>query len=188
MNFIDFITIFNTTIWLLIPIRQYRTKYFLFFLILALFDPIFLGFYYCFSISINNFYLIGTSILTIGAYPNLNKKNRVLISSIFVLITIFTAIFFKELHRENELVVHLFILLNFLSILVKDFSVTRQLTFFMIVLISYEISLIVKFYLVLDTQVAIGAAYFYITTMLQIIIGIFFLFINEKNSKSISFN
>lgn len=186
MSIILFIVFINSVVWLLAPIRQFRTKYFTFFLILGLLDPVYISGYYLFKLNLGIVFLIGTGILTFGATVNFSLKHRIIIFIIITLLGLVAAIFFKAYYIYVELFIHLFIFFNFLTILLKEFSENRQLPHFSILLIAYEVSLLVKFYLTLNHQ-EIAAAYFHFTSIIQIIIGIFFLFINEKNSRSIKF-
>lgn len=174
-------------IWLIVPVRQYKTKYFLYFLILGVLDPIYITSFYLFKVNVETIFLLGTGLLTFGAFINFNIKYRLVLSSIITILCLASILYYKEYYLEIELIIHLAIFFNFFAILLKDFSMHRDIKYFSLLLVLYEISLLVKFYLTFS-QTQLGPSYFHFTSIIQIIIGIFFLFINEKNSKSISFN
>ena len=181
MNTILFIIYTNTLVWLLVPIRQYNTRFFLFFLVLGLFDPVFISSYYIFKLDISTLYLIGTVLLLYLALLDFKKINRLILSWVFLIIGTVVAFHYKEKIALVELVIHLIIFFNFLRITLKEYSTSRQVLFFSIFLITYEISLIVKFFMSIS-QVDLGVFYFHFTSIIQVALGILFLFINEKNS------
>lgn len=184
MNLLLIITYTSSLVWLLVPIRQYNTRFFLFFLILGLFDPVFISSYYIFKLDISILYLIGTVLLLYFALFDFKKKNRLILSLVFLIISTVVAFHYKEKIAIVELVIHLIIFFNFLRIILKDYSTNRQLLVFSIFLITYEISLIVKFFMSIS-QVDLGVFYFHFTSIIQVALGILFLFINEKNSPMI---
>ena len=187
MNEILIIIYINTIVWLLVPIRQIKTNFFLFFVILGALDPIYISCFYLFKLNVETIFLLGTGFLTFGAFINFNTKHRLVLSSIITILCVISILYYNEYYLEIELIIHLAIFFNFLAILLKNFSTHRDIKYFSLLLVLYEISLLVKFYLTFS-QTQLGPSYFHFTSIIQIIIGIFFLFINEKNSKSISFN
>lgn len=186
MTIIFFIIYLNSFVWLIVPIRQYKTRSFLFFMLLGLFDPIFILAHHFFRIDLSFWFLVGTGLLSFGAFCNLSKNSRVILSLTLTAISIISALYYKNNYLLILLSFHIIYLFNFLNILVKDFSIGREIKYFFIILITYESSLIVKFFLTISFQ-EIAAAYFHFTSIIQILIGIAFLFINEKNSKAVKF-
>jgi hypothetical protein len=53
-----------------------------------------------------------------------------------------------------------------------------------LMLVLYEFSVIPKFFILYSESMA-GLAYFYFSTIIEIFIGLFFVFFNEKNSPTI---
>ncbi len=186
MNNVLIIIFTLTFIWLLVPIRQFGTKYFLFFLILGLLDPIFILSFNIFKISVEPIFLIGTGLLTYGVFVNLSNANRLLATGTMLVVCVLSAVFVRDYYLHIILFIHLIIFFCFLTIILKEFSERRFLKYFYILLITYEISLLVKFFLTISFH-EIAAAYFHFTSIIQILIGIAFLFINEKNSKAFKF-
>jgi hypothetical protein len=181
MNTILFIIYINTLVWLLVPIKQYNTRFFLFFLVLGLFDPVFISSYYIFKLDISILYLIGTVLLLYFALLDFRKINRLILSLVFLIISTLVAFHYKEKIALVELVIHLIIFFNFLKIILKEYSTSRRVLVFSVFLITYEISLVVKFFMSIS-QVDLGVFYFHFTSIIQVALGLLFLFINEKNS------
>jgi hypothetical protein len=185
MEIIKFITYALAIIWLLVPIKQYRTRFFYFFLILGLLDPITITLYKFLSFRSLELYLVGAVLLIYPALFDVMKWKRIVLISIFAFVSILTVIFSPTNVTMVHLAIHSILLIQFLKVLMKYFSENRSLIWFHIILIVYEVSLLLKFFIFM-TESEIGPVYFYATTSLQIIIGLFFLFVNEKNSPAIS--
>ncbi len=176
----------NVLAWFILPIRQYNTRFFLFFFILALFDPLALLSFYIVKVSTQYVFSAGTTILLYVALFDVKKKYRILFFAFSVLMYAVSVFVFRFNEISIHIVIHFVILIQFLKLLMKKYSETRTLLWFQIILIIYEVSLLLKFF-ILITESQIGPVYFYTTTLIQIFIGIFFLFVNEKNSPAIKF-
>ena len=181
MELLKYITYLSSIVWLCIPIRQYKTRFFLFFLLLGLFDPVFISVYYLFKNDITILYLLGSSLLLQTVLFNFNAGSKSIITiSLFIVCLIF-AFYFPTKVVILQLIIHTLIFFSFLKIFTISYSDTRKLSLFFLILLSYEFSLLLKFFIHL-TEFEVGVMYFHLTTVFQILIGIFFLFINEKNS------
>lgn len=184
MEFLEIIIYSNLVTWFLVPIRQYRTRFFTFFFVLALFDPIAIIAFYIASINIQQVYIVGTIIIFYVVLFDIRNEIKIGAITLLVLASIFV-VFFSQINvRVIHLLVHIIILIQFLKFLIKYFSAKRRILLFHIVLIVYEASILIKYFIII-TEAEIGPVYFYTTTLIQIFIGIFFLFVNEKNSTSI---
>ena len=184
MTIINYIAYLNIFIWLLIPIRQYNTRFFPFFLVLGILDTISLSFFYLFNINLTITYLFGTNVLLYAALFDLGKKKKFTLVLFFIIVSFFIVSFSIKESWIIQFIIHFIILITFLKILIIYFGNTRKLLLFYLVLIGYEVSLLLKFF-VYYKEVSIGPVYFYVTTALEILIGLFFIFINEKNSPAI---
>lgn len=181
MELIKYITYLSSIVWLLIPIRQYKTRFFLFFLLLGLYDSVFISAYYLFKVDISVLYLLGSCLLLYAVLFNINVRTKYIITIFIFIICVIVAIYFPTMIVLLQLMIHLLIFFSFLKIFTISYSDTRKLSAFFLILLSYEFSLLFKFFIYL-TEFEIGMMYFHLTTVFQILIGIFFLFINEKNS------
>lgn len=181
MEIIKFITYSATLIWLLVPIKQYGTKFFYFFLVLGLFDPITITLYKFFSFKSLELYLVGSILLIYTALFDVTKATRFFLMGIFAVASMIVVVYFPANVTIIHILIHLIILIQFLKILMKHFSENRSLLWFHTILVTYETSLLLKFFIYV-AEAETGPIYFYVTTLIQIFIGLFFLFVNEKNS------
>src|SRR5574338_664169 len=125
MSLISIIIYISILVWLAVPIRQYGTRYFIFFLILSLFDPIFISVYYIFKPNISILYLLGTNLLLYSALIGIRKLSKLFITMIFLTISIAVIIYSKKEITVIELIIHLVIFFNFLRIMILEFTVKR---------------------------------------------------------------
>ncbi len=169
-------------VWLFPPLRQYRTKYFPFFLILALSDPLIFIIYHFIKINPIRIYLITTFFLIISVtYNNKSAKQKIL----FTLILVFLAI--TDYYAD---VSYIYIFKIFLSgilvfLFVKEtilfFNKNLTINLFYLILTLYEITIVLKFLFNVN-QTHRGEVYFYITSAFELFIGIFFIIYNAQNS------
>ena len=189
MSFILFSKILlyiSIIIWLIPPVRQFRTKYFFFFLILALIDPI--SFIYRFLIIKTipfGFYIFANFLLLISLLDITTiKKNDFLFIAIgLILIGI---IIFANFTNNQSLIILLAFQFLILSVILKKFIVNyvfdKKINFFLLVLIFYFLTIITKFFNVL-TGFADATAFFLITSIAQVIFGLYFSIVREDKPK-----
>lgn len=181
MELLRYIGYLSLIIWVLIPIRQFGTRFFLFFLILGLLDLTAFVLLIIFKINFELIYLVGTSLLLYPLLIGLKNVYRFGIASILV-VAAFIIFYYTNINPILfQMVIHLVILIYFLKVLILYYGLNRKVLFFHFFLLAYEFSLLLKFF-VYWHELNLGLIYFYLTTIFQILIGIFFLFINEKNS------
>lgn len=169
-------------VWLIPPVRQFKGKYFYFFLILAIMDPISIGFRLLFKqptpvgvYSYFTYFLLG-SLFSFKTY----KNHLPLFISISLLV--FLLIFLGFNHSQNLLAIVLFhfgILFIILRRFITIYAFNGQLSVFYLFFILYELTIILKFFNVLF-GFADATALYYITTSAQIIFGLFFSIIRES--------
>ncbi len=178
-----FIGYAGNIIWLLIPFRQLRTEYFFFFLIYSVTSVFFL-----FNLHIHpaHFYL-GQGVFLIISLYNFKKipfYKFVLFCLLIILIILTYVISIKTITLcliiENSLI--FFIILK--RIVLYSFQY-EKLNLFNFVLLLFMISVIMRF-VVVAGNIKTGIIFFYLTAAFSILIGIFFLFYNEKNSPKFS--
>lgn len=181
MELLSYIAYTSIIIWVIIPVRQFNTTFFLFFLILGLLDFSSFILVYVFKTEVEIIYLIGTTILLYPLLTDLKNAYR------FGVVSILVAVAFIIFYCTNinpilfQMVIHLAILIYFLKVLILYYGLNRKVLLFHLFLLAYEFSLILKFF-VFWHELNLGLFYFYLTTIFQILIGIFFPFINEKNN------
>jgi hypothetical protein len=165
---------FNILAWLLPPLRQKGHKYFLYFLILALSDPVRALLNLIHPFDATSYYLV---ISTLTLIAILRKKFYYILLLLVALIIIF---FNNYEIGVFSFLVHFVIILLFLKDLIILISGENVINIFNLVLVLYEASVLFKF---AATYFSIGGyLFFYITTAFEIFIAIFFTIYNEKNS------
>ncbi len=160
--------------WLFPPFRQRGCRYFLFFLILALSDP---GWYILNQMHYRDssfYYLVVSTLLLTAVF----RKRQLLL----LLIPVFFAGFYLNAPeiRIFTIIFHFILLIFFLRELILIISRESRIVIFNLVLLLYEASVLFKFSA--SYFITAGYLFFYITTAFEILIAVFFSFINEKNS------
>ncbi len=181
MELIKYIAYLSSIVWLLSPIRQYKTRFFLFFLLLGLYDPVFISAFYLFKVDISVLYLPGSIVLLYSVLFNVKDRTKYVITISLFIICVIVALYSPANVIILQLIIHILIFFSFLKIFTINYSDNRKISVFLLILLSYEFSLLLKFFIYL-IEFEVGIMYFHLTTVFQILIGIFFLFINEKNS------
>lgn len=184
MELLRYIGYLSLIVWVLVPARQFKTRLFLYFLVLSLLDLMAFVMLFVFKVNFELIYLVGTSLLLYPLLTNLKNIYR------FGVVSILVAAAFIIFYYSNinpilfQMGIHLAILIYFLKVLILYYGLNRKVLLFHFFLLAYEFSLLLKFF-VYWHELNLGLFYFYLTTIFQIVIGIFFLFINEKNSPMI---
>jgi hypothetical protein len=170
------ITYFSMLAWIFPPFKQYRTNYFLFFIVLAISEPIntllfFLQIHF-------KPYLVMILILYYSLLPKTGRTKIFL--SIAFLLSIPAAIC---LSQNYQVIIYIILFLGIFLIIIQEFMLYiekyKALNLFYMLLITYILSLIYKMIAgVLD--LIHGMVIFYLTSFLEVLFGIFFTFINIK--------
>lgn len=174
-------------IWLFPPFRQYSTKYFYYFLIMGLTDPIAVSIVELFHVISSHIYVFCNILLVYSIY--FEKKNVVnFLLTLFIDTLLFTTLVISKSDIiVNDIILIITHLIIFSKVL-KDFIVeifdSSKLNIFYLFFILYMLSLIIKllFYI---TEVKTGYLYFYLTGAFEILIALYFIFFNVNNSKII---
>jgi hypothetical protein len=172
-------------VWLFIPIRQLRTNYFLFFLVNAITAAI-IFIDQLLLIHPANFYLGQGIFLILSLYKLERKPSHILIIAVAFVISV-SLPFFLSIHTITLILIleHMIIFTIILKKVVIYINQYLKLNFFHFLLLLLEITMATRFYVVIE-NIRTGIIFFYISSAFGIIIGIFFLFYNEKNSPAFS--
>ncbi len=171
-------------VWLLPPFKQYKGKYFLFFLILACIDPISLFFIYIIR------YPLPSQILVLFNYClllSLIEKNFLRKNWIWILLIALVLLSPTIFHFNRNEIILVYILLQFgitliiLKNLITNFVSAGKLSLFHLVFIFYQFTAIAKYYNLL-IGFADATAFFILTSIAQIIFGLFFSIYREDKS------
>ena len=173
--------IVSNIVWMLIPFRQVRTNYFFFFVVLAVYSAFFL-LDHILLIHPAKFYFGQGVFLIISLYNFRKIPYYILFLIIILIISIMLPIWLSIATIIPCLLVeHIIIFFIILKRTILYSYQSKKLNVFHFVLLLFGITAITRFIVVLK-NLRTGVIFFYITAAFGILIGIFFLFYNEKNS------
>jgi hypothetical protein len=178
----------SMVIFLVPPVRQYGTRYFLFFLILGIIDPV--SFLYRLIVIKTipfGFYIFANFLLLISLLENTTiKKNRFLF--IVTGLTLIGIIIFANFSNNQSLIILLAFQLLMLATILKRFIINyafeKKINVFQLIIIFYFLTIITKFFNLL-TGFADAIAFFIITSIAQIIFGLYFSIVRENKPEVI---
>ena len=186
MSFERVIANISILVWIFPAIRQYKTRYFGFFLLLAVSDPVVEFFRYILKIkSFDVIYLMVFSLAFIALFKgSIIRKYWILL--LWPLFPLLYSLFFRE-YQFYQLLLNVFLISIFLKFcydLIGDTTKNNRIDFFLVVLIFYALTLITK---VDSTYTDLSQNYYYfkITNILDVIIGLFFVIFRYGNPKLI---
>ena len=180
-----FVSIF---VWLIPPFKQYKGKYFLFFLILSCIDPINLLFLFIIKTAYQPQIMLIINYLLLLSLINFILLKKYWPWVILVSILLLSPTIFKF---DSSKIVIIYILLNsgialiILKSLITSFVTVEKLNLFLTIFLIYQLTVIAKFSnLILGFADAV--AFFILTSIAQIIFGLFFsVYREDKSGKSI---
>ncbi len=175
----------TSIVWLIIPFRQIRTKFFFFFLIygissaLMLLNDILL-------IHPAYFYLVLDFFLIISLFNFKKFPNYVLfLIGVLIISIILPFLLSIRIITVCLIIQHAVIFFIILKRTILYSYREEKLNLFQFVLLLYEITLVTRFLVVLH-NIKTSIIFFYLTAAFGILIGIFFLFYNVENSPKFS--
>ena len=165
------------------PFRQFRKKYFFYFLAWVSADIVTLPARLVFH-SGTNFFYAPFSFLALVALQDIIfiKKYWVVILIVFSVICIISLN--NNVTGISVSIIHFFILLIFLKELIITFVKNNLVSIFIIILIFYEITVVVK-YLNLLTGFTNDYIYYIMTTLFEIIFALFFIIFKSDDKRLI---
>ena len=172
-------------VWLLVPIRHYGARFFYYFLILAILDPLILFIHLFVELQPVRIYSIGVLFQILFLFRSDNVlKHKILAFVSTISIIVFSFYFDVSAVIIMIMLENIFILLFLIRMTVLNIYDSQQINLFYLFLDFYVFTLIIKF-LVDIINLHLGLFYFYATTAFEIIIAILFIIYNEKNSPRI---
>jgi hypothetical protein len=169
-------------IWLLAAIRQYKGSLFYFFILLALEDPV--GFLYNYFYRQTNIFI--HAVFTELIFFSLFKLKRKSIYLILPIALVIILIHFMIARVYIEEIIHIFFCVLLFIRLLQLFSIKliseREFSLSLWVLTLYVITLIAKS-LSLLINVRNGVFYFNITSIFELLVGIFFVIFKTEDPR-----
>jgi hypothetical protein len=152
-------------------------------------DPIALLYGEIFNTDISfNYYLIGGYLTLVSVLWNNNKseiKYSLVVGGIFYIILLHTINFSTNDHLLIAVIIQIVLLLVFLKTFIVDYAINSKLNYFYLALVFYILTIISKFLIVL-IGFADATAFFIITTIAQILFGLYFsLYRENKPGKTV---
>jgi hypothetical protein len=192
MGLADFFRIIYSVgfiIWIFPPIRQFRTPLFYFFLILAIGDTFSLGYSFLLSKSIPLGYFVAISFLLIISLTDkvVLMRHKYLILAIWVMLVI--GLFNVRLETSYYFILvallHSIIFIMILKLFIMSYVNYSKINFFLLMLLFYQTTILFK---VLNMAIgfADAAAFFIITSIAQIIFGLYFSIVRADRSEFIT--
>ena len=170
--------------WLLPPFRQFRGKYFYYFLVLGLEGLTTMLFAYL-QINILKLYNIVNIILLLTLVnPTSIKKYRYLFIISLAGVLLINHISDTKLLFLANIIGYMVIFYIFLKNTVIDYYKNDSLRVGFLIILLYQITIILKFYFVLR-NIHIGLIFYYLTTAFENFIAIFFTIYKVEEAPSI---
>jgi hypothetical protein len=186
MSLADFLKLLyfaSIIVWILPAIRNYKGEFFDFFLILALIDPIALLYGFITKTSIPVWLtVLFVYLLIISLLSEEKIKNLKYILIFFPLFFVVLIPFLEKKHLLITIIIECSIVfLFFLKFLIVDYVNNKRIKLFFLMLVFYELTVILKFF-----NIIIGFAdaygFYFVTSIAQIIFGLFFSIVREDES------
>lgn len=175
---------FNILFWLLPPLKQFKGGYFIYFLIIAITDPIAQILYLLFKIDPSYIYTYSSVVLLLSAILYVYKPDRKSIIAYLVILSLISTIILLIHNLKLGLVLiiitHIAICILFIYRFWGKYFNRNVIYIFLLALIFYELTIVIKMFVYLfDVQT--GLIFLYSTDILDIIICQYFIFFNFKN-------
>ncbi len=174
------ITIISMIVWLFPLIKQYKTEYFYFFVVLALADPLNLSILLISKVTLQ---FTGPFIILM-MIGSLHPKKLTWFPFAFILLLILIW-FVRESNNALLLIAtigHVIVFMMITSRLIDRLNKRLLLSGFLVLLSIYELITVLKI-LVVVTDLLHGITQFYIASFFQILFGLLFSFISVKSSR-----
>lgn len=183
MNVIKLIQFVSYTIWALPPFRQYKGKFFYYFLFVAISDPFSMLIHSYLRPVPSNISFVLALFGSLVSIISINKRIRWTLV-ISVLVAVLTLGFsLPNWDIAYILCVLLFLILYYSTRHIAVFALkNRYMSFFHFLFLIYNASLLIK---LINAMVDpyMGAVYFYSTTIFELILGILFCFFREEDKR-----
>lgn len=169
--------------WIFPAITQYKTPYFKFFLVLAVCTIVTIILIFLHQATLALYFYLPASFCL--PFTLLQKKTIMKLKYFFIfLCAILLCILFCRTQYAYEFELMMFLdsitLVILLSTFVMDAITQRSLNIFLLVLVLYALSLIIRsFYAIVGTPLAIS--YFYLADVFELLVCLFFIFFKESS-------
>jgi hypothetical protein len=172
----------NMFAFLLPPFRQYRGRYFLFFLVLALGDPLTFLAIEIAHITPSNFNSLVAWATFLSVFTTNRMSKGFFILLILTVMVFLAFIFFNRQEAQFlNILINCLLLIYFIKESAQHFQRTNEIHLGYFLLVLYQIGIITKLYTIAEYTKQ-GILYFYIIALFEIIVAIFFTIYKVENS------
>ena len=183
--FVYSVTALSSIFWIFAAIRQYKSELFWYFFVLAISDPIVFSLWLWLHkfIGPGHVYPILLFFLLLSLYWS-DRKNwhvRMMLLAL-ILIHIITFSSSEKVHNVVMILFHLPILSIFLKRSIYFIAENGKANLFHLFLLLYETTIILKM-LVMLTEANSSLVLFYVTSLFEILIAVFFSIFKENDSR-----
>lgn len=179
------LTYLSAIIWILPPLKQYKTFFFKYFLILAISDILDILFLNFFKMEFSYLYILISFSLFIALQQEKYLKQKKILFGGFGGVVVILG--FMKLGSGFTIFLltflHLMIIFRILYLFVMEVAQKQVINFFYLVLTFYEFTILLKFLNFLFVLNIDAHTYFYITTGFELLVGIFFTTFREDSAK-----
>lgn len=170
--------------WLLPPFRQYKGRFFYYFLIMALSDPLTILCFEVLKLPVESIHSVAGLFLAYSLFfQNNNTKQEIILLLSFLLGFIISIIYLTNLHYLI-LSIHIVIFLFLLKMAILPIYYKNTINIFYFALLFYELSIVLNYTLIMGNS-NIKMLLFYMTLFFQILMAIFFTIFTEKSKSMI---
>jgi len=167
------------------PFRQRRTYFFPFFLVLGIADIVMVALLKIYHISSVDFYIVVSycSFISLMDLEYLKKKMWIFIG--IGLVAVYKSLLKIGITHYVYFITtfHIAIILRILYLFIMVVATKQVINFFYLVLAFYEFTVLLKFFNYLFTLNVDAYTYFLITTLFELLVGIFFTTFREDSPK-----
>lgn len=171
-------------VWFITIFTQKKSSVFVYFLMLGISDPISLICEYTLTLPSGIIFVIAGLVILFALRSNNFKSIKFRFLDYFFLASFIIAILLSVNLFNFALLVHVFILINFIERIIITLHFEGTINIFFLVIVFYETSLLIKGIVYASSTVS-GFVLFSITLAFQIFIAIFFIIFTEDNPKLI---
>ena len=173
----------SSLFWIFPAIRNYKTKLFFYFLLLAVSDPVAIAAVFLFRGLSTEFYVFSALLLVASLKVFFTSKRFYLTVLTILFLISFSAAFFPiNIRYIVNIGEHIVVVFVFIGVLLSYVATTSRVKCFHIVLVFYELSIILKILFII-LNVKLGLGYFYTTTIFEMLIAVFFSVYKETDEK-----
>jgi hypothetical protein len=171
----------SAIVWAITPIKQFRSYFFWYFLLLGPLDIVSLFLSRCFGLQLLQVYVLFSCFFPIVLLTSKLSEKKNILLILAVSISSISGFMFPNQYGNIHLEIIVFIVFILITKRTLVFTAqTGKINFFHMVFILYQVSLFLKIFLTFS-HVGIGLIYYAASNIFEILIGIFFIFYREDS-------